>query len=189
MSPIAFAEMLAPNAVERPKSNRVTVNVWGDDEGQVTNVARAVRFGVSVLGATTEAVNVPAETAESGRLDKMQGVTVRVEACNDFTTRPWPHDGEVFDAFFAVVPAAENEHGVDVHWIDPHESVQSVMEGYGRMGVVTDEMFDLSDQGLLEKVGVHRVRVQFWFDDREDHEGNRDCEYGFSILSVEEVMS
>ncbi|MFP3609245.1 hypothetical protein SB778_03910 [Paraburkholderia sp. SIMBA_050] len=189
MSPIAFSEMLALKAVERPKSNRVTVNVWGDDEGQVTNVARAVRFGVGVLGATTEAVNVPAETAESGGLDKMQGVTVRVEACNDFRTRPWPHDGEEFDAFFAVLPAAEREHGVDVHWIDPPEQAQEVINDYGRMGVVTDELFNVSAESLLEKIGLHRVRVRFWFDDREDHEGNRDAEFGFEIVSVEEVKS
>jgi hypothetical protein len=187
MSPIAFSEMLVSKPVERPKSNRVTVNVWGDDKGQVTNVARAVRFGLGVLGATTESINVPAETAESGGLDKMPGVTVRIEASDTYFEPAWPGSNEVFDAVFAVVPAAEHEHGVDVHWIDPPESVQSVMEGYGRMGVLTDELFDLSTEGLLEKVGVHRVRVQFWFDDREDHEGNRDCEYGFSILSVEEV--
>jgi len=188
MSPIAFAEMLAPKPVERPKSNRVMVNVWGDDEGQVINVARAVRSTVGLLGATTEAINVPVET-ESGGLDNLEGVTVRVEVCNDFTTRPWPHDGEEFDAFFAVLPAAEHEHGVDVHWIDPPEQAQEVINDYGRMGVVTDELFNVSAESLLEKIGLHRVRVRFWFDDREDHEGNRDAEFGFEIVSVEEVKS
>lgn len=187
MSPLAFSEMLATKPVERPKSNRLTISVFGDDEAQVTNAARAVRFGMGCLSATTESHNLPAETSEQGGFQKMAGVTVRIEACHDCGGPEWPHNKEVFEAYFAVVPAAEHEHGVDVHWIDPPESVQAVMSDYGRMGVVTDELFDLSVQGQLEELGVHKVCAQFWFEDRTDHEGNRDCEFGFDILSVEEV--
>lgn len=187
MSPIAFSEMLAKGVLtERPKSNRLGIYVHGDDEAQVTSVVHVVRFGLGVLGATSEVRGLGSGQAPEA-LAKMTGIKVTIEAESHEPGGPWPLCNEMFDAYFAVLPAAEHEHGVDVHWIDPPESVQAVMSDYGRMGVVTDELFDLSIQCLLEKVGLHKVRVQFWFDERTDHEGNRDCEYGFDILSVAEV--
>jgi hypothetical protein len=166
----------------RPKSNRVEINIYGDDNAQLVNVARAIRTGLGILGATSSAPTIPSESDASGGLATMIGVTAHIHTHDSEPGRPWPHNREQFDAYFAVVPDEEEEGSRKIHWVNCPDSVQEVMSDMGTPGVVTEDLFcalELHEKGL-EKIGLYKVCVEFWCDgDGEDYED------GFSILSVE----
>jgi hypothetical protein len=102
--------------------------------------------------------------------------------------RPWPHSGKEFIAFFAVLPEDAGDDGQRVWWLNPPDCVQEVMSDYGTIGVVSDELFRVSECIELQTAGLYRAKLAFFTECSTDYEsGHEECDYGFSIITTEKV--